>query len=99
MALPRLLLQPLVENAVYHGIQPRADGGVVALAGRRSADGIELVFSNPLPTDAPVRRNGVALSNVRARIEYHFGARGQLRVDPGPEVYTVTLRLPATMLR
>jgi two-component system sensor histidine kinase AlgZ len=97
--LPRLLLQPLIENAVYHGIQPRADGGTIALRGRRLAHGVEIVVANPLPPDAPARRNGVALANVRARIEYHFGAQGTLHVEPGPDAYVVTLRLPETAAR
>lgn len=94
LSVPRLLLQPLIENAVYHGIQPRADGGTLSVSGRRLADAVEIVVRNPLPPDAPPPRNGVALANIRARIEYHFGARGELRVEPGPELYTVTLRLP-----
>jgi two-component system sensor histidine kinase AlgZ len=97
--VPRLLLQPLVENAVYHGIQPRADGGTVSVTGRRLPDAIEIVVRNPMPPDAPVRRNGVALANIRARIEYHFGARGELRVEPGPQTYTVNVRLPETPIR
>ncbi len=92
--MPRLLLQPLIENAVYHGIQPRADGGVLGVRGRRLGDGIEIVIANPLAPEAASARNGVALANVRARIEYHFGTRGELRVEPGPENFTVTLRLP-----
>lgn len=96
IALPRLLLQPLIENAVYHGIQPRADGGTLALCARRHGDGVEIVIENPLPSDAPVARNGVALANVRARIEYHFGARGELLVQAGPGVFRVTVRLPGS---
>ncbi|MEO7433245.1 MAG: histidine kinase [Dokdonella sp.] len=99
LAVPRLLLQPLVENAVYHGIQPRADGGTVRVTGRRLNGAVEIVVHNPLPPDAPVGRNGIALANTRARIEYHFGARAELRVEPGPEAYTVTVRLPETPLR
>ena len=98
-AMPRLLLQPLIENAVYHGIQPRADGGTIDVRGRRLADGIEIVVRNPVPPDALPRRNGVALANTRARIEYHFGSRGELRVEPGRETYTVNVRLPETPAR
>jgi two-component system sensor histidine kinase AlgZ len=99
LAVPRLLLQPLVENAVYHGIQPRADGGTVSVTGRRLPGAVEIVVHNPLPPDASIGRNGIALANTRARIEYHFGARGELRVEPGPEVYTVNVRLPETPAR
>ncbi|MEO7325690.1 MAG: sensor histidine kinase [Dokdonella sp.] len=99
LSVPRLMLQPLIENAVYHGIQPRADGGVVSMSGRRLPGGIEIVVRNPLPPDAPPSRNGVSLANTRARIEYHFGTRGELRVEPGPEIYTVNVRLPETPIR
>jgi two-component system sensor histidine kinase AlgZ len=99
LCVPRLLLQPLVENAVYHGIQPRADGGTVGVSGRRVAGAVEIVVRNPLPPDAPPARNGVSLANTRARIEYHFGTRGELRVEPGPETYTVNVRLPETPIR
>ncbi|MFC5491348.1 sensor histidine kinase [Dokdonella soli] len=98
-ALPRLLLQPLIENAIYHGIEPRGDGGTLSLRGRREAGALEIAISNPLPADAPARRNGLALANVRARIEYHFGTRGVLRVEPGPGTYTVTVRLPEAVAR
>ena len=98
-ALPRLLLQPLIENAIYHGIQPRAQGGTLELRGRRVSGGIEIVIANPLPAGVPARRNGVALANVRARIEYHFGTRGELRVEPGEGKYRVSVHLPEAIER
>jgi two-component system sensor histidine kinase AlgZ len=97
--LPRLLLQPLVENAIYHGIQPRDEGGTLRLRGRPLGAGVEIVLTNPLPPHAPVRGNGVALANIRARIEDHFGTRAELRVEPGPDVYTVSVRLPEAAVR
>jgi two-component system sensor histidine kinase AlgZ len=98
-ALPRLLLQPLIENAIYHGIQPHAEGGTLELRGRRVAGGIEIMIANPLPAGTSARRNGVALANVRARIEYHFGARGELRVEPGEGKYRVSVHLPEAIER
>jgi len=98
-ALPRLLLQPLIENAIYHGIQPRAEGGTLEVRGRRFAGGVEITIVNPLPAGASVRRNGIALANVRARIEYHFGARGELRVEPGNGTYSVSVHLPEAIGR
>jgi two-component system sensor histidine kinase AlgZ len=94
LPLPRLLLQPLVENAIYHGIQPLAAGGTIRIAGRHLPGRVEIAIRNPLPVDAVPARNGVALANIRARIEYHFGKRGELRVEPGNGEYTVTVRLP-----
>jgi len=96
LPLPRLLLQPLVENAIYHGIQPLADGGTVRIAGRNLPGAIEITIRNPQPTDArgATSRNGVALANIRARIEYHFGTRGELHVEPDGGEFAVTVRLP-----
>jgi two-component system sensor histidine kinase AlgZ len=94
LPLPRLLLQPLVENAIYHGVQPLADGGTIRVEGRRVSGRVEIEIRNPLPPDAAPPRNGVALANIRARIEYHFGKRGELSVEPGGGEYVVTVRLP-----
>jgi two-component system sensor histidine kinase AlgZ len=94
LPLPRLLLQPLVENAIYHGVQPLADGGTIRIAGRHLPGRIEITIRNPLPPDAAPARNGHALANIRARIEYHFGTRGELLVQPGGGEYAVTVRFP-----
>ena len=98
LPMPRLLLQPLVENAVYHGIQQLPEGGTVAVEGKRVDDAVELVISNPCPPPAARMPggHGMALTNTRARIEYHFGRRGALHVDAGAERFTCTLRLPIT---
>jgi two-component system sensor histidine kinase AlgZ len=95
MVLPALLLQPLVENAVYHGVQPLAAGGTVSLRGQRVGAGVEIVIRNPRPAEGarPPSRHGLALANTRSRIEYHFGWRGTLLVQEGAEDFVVTLHL------
>ncbi len=77
--LPSLTLQPLVENAVYHGIQPLAAGGIVHIIGNKSGDRVSLRVSNPIPDhndfeekDLP-RGNRIALANTIARLRAHFG--------------------------
>ena len=94
LPLPQLLLQPLVENAVYHGIQRLPTGGTLSMRGKRDAGRVEIVIRNPVPEDAALPRNAHALSNVRARIEYHFGDKGALLVQPERGEFTVTVRLP-----
>jgi len=94
LPLPRLLLQPLVENAIYHGVQPLANGGTIHISGRHPPGRVEITIRNPLPPDAAPKRNGHALQNIRARIEYHFGSRGELSVEPCGGEYAVTVRLP-----
>lgn len=77
--LPSLTLQPLIENAVYHGIQPLAAGGIVHIIGSRSGDNVSLLVRNPIPEqddfsekDLP-RGNRIALANTVARLRAHFG--------------------------
>jgi two-component system sensor histidine kinase AlgZ len=96
LPLPRLLLQPLVENAVRHGIQPSREGGTVSLHGGRDGDMVEIVIANPLPTApaATERGHGHGLDSVRRRIDYHFGARGSLQASRVDGRFVVTVRLP-----
>ena len=96
MPLPALLLQPLIENAVYHGIQQLPDGGIVTIDGKRADGYIEIVIRNPRPLEHSrlAGRHGMALANTRARIEYHFGRRGTLDVDAGPDFFSCTVKLP-----
>ena len=92
--LPRLLLQPLVENAVRHGIQPRREGGDILIAGRDEGAQLVIEISNPLPERPAPGGHGLGLDNVRQRVAYRYGARS--RVDAGPvgERYLVRLALP-----
>ncbi|MBS0430811.1 MAG: histidine kinase [Proteobacteria bacterium] len=94
LEVPPLLLQPLVENAVYHGIQPLREGGTVRIRGWRTPDGVRIEISNPMPAEAPVRRNGHAQENVRRRIAFHFGARAGLETATAEGRYRVTVHLP-----
>jgi two-component system sensor histidine kinase AlgZ len=94
LPLPPLLLQPLVENAVYHGIQRMAEGGTLSIRGARVPGAIEILVRNPVPDDAAHPRNAHALDNVRARIAYHFGEKASLEVLPARGQFTVTVRIP-----
>lgn len=92
--LPHLLLQPLVENAVRHGIQPLREGGEVILRGRRLADGIEIEIDNPLPGTPASGGNGHGLDNVRQRIAYRYGPRADVQAGPREGRFVVRLHLP-----
>jgi hypothetical protein len=94
--VPPLLLQPLVENAIKHGIQDCVAGGVIRIAATRVDGTLRVTVENPVDADAPVRRGeGVGLENVRRRLEV-FGAReSQLFAAREADRFRVTLTLPA----
>lgn len=97
-ALPSLTLQPLLENAICHGIEPRSRGGLIRITGRRRHDDLELTLTNPLPgpQDGPRQRQGmhIALDNIRLRLAAHFDEAGRLTTDQGGDQFSVTLRFP-----
>jgi two-component system sensor histidine kinase AlgZ len=93
--IPQLTLQPLVENALYHGIEPRATGGVIRIATCAVDGDLEIVVRNPCIEGLQRHAgNRLAQDNVRQRLQAHFGARGTLRVLVADGEYVATLRVP-----
>ncbi len=97
--LPPLLLQPLFENAVVHGIAQLPDGGSVRLSAGRHEDRIQLVVENSWDPEAVSTRkkNGVGLKNVQRRIEARYGNDAQIDVKTEEHLFRVTLNLPAEL--
>jgi two-component system, LytTR family, sensor kinase len=99
VTVPNLILQPLVENAIKHGISRLTTPGTVSLRAHRLDDELRLDVVNTCPpetdrTEAPVSL-GIGLSTTRDRLERVYGPRGRLLVQPGREgVFRVTLILP-----
>jgi two-component system, LytTR family, sensor kinase len=97
--VPNLMLQPLVENAIKHGIAKRANGGVVRIAGARENDNLCLRVYNDgpdSPTDWSAARTGVGIGNLRTRLEILHGKGCALqltRTDTGAAEVVVTLPL------
>jgi len=90
------MVQPLLENAIYHGIEPLPEGGTVSIRGRRDDGDVVLTISNPRAPGATRREgNRLALDNIRQRLELAFGRRAGVDVDESEERYSVTLRFPA----
>ena len=93
--VPGLMLQPLLENAIYHGIEPRPEGGTVTVTGERTAQLVSVVVRNPVDERQIGREgNGVALANVRERLALLYGARALVKAGRFDEEYIVTLRFP-----
>ena len=95
--LPALTLQPLVENAIYHGVEPLANGGVIDIDISEREDNIVISISNPLaPKPASGRRSGnqMAVENIRERLALAFGGTASMQLLESETGYTVTLTIP-----
>ena len=94
--IPSLTLQPLIENAIYHGIERLEGGGQVSVTGSRDGDRLVIAVSNPVPLNGAAKPGGnkMALSNVRQRFELAYGRRAAVTVDDEAERFTVTLAFP-----
>jgi two-component system, LytTR family, sensor histidine kinase AlgZ len=95
--IPALTVQPLLENAIYHGIEPRPEGGTVTVTGEREGDMLYISVSNPLPPGEGLHRhegNRMALANIRERLLLACGQRARLAIEPGTDTFRVTLAFP-----
>jgi two-component system sensor histidine kinase AlgZ len=93
--IPPLVLQPLVENAVYHGVEPSTEAGVVSVHAFKSRDEVHLVLRNPYRRDGTHHAgNKMALSNIRERLSLHFDAEASLRTTVSESAYQVHIVMP-----
>lgn len=96
-SLPMLTLQPLIENAIYHGIQALEKGGTIQVSGEMNGDMIFIRISNPVPPSSQERRhsgNRIAMANIGHRLNLLFGSQAKLKVDAGETEYVVTVIFP-----
>ncbi len=94
--VPGLLLQPLLENAIGHGIEPLPEGGTIAVTGSVADDAVVIEVANPVTTAGKVARGGnrIALENIRQRLELLFPGRSAVEVEESTGRYLVRLRFP-----
>ncbi len=94
--VPPLLLQPLMENAIRHGIAQMVEGGEIGISAVRPGERLSIVVENPCDPDR-VKGNGsgIGLANVRARLDTIFGADAWLEVEAGEGRFRVVVSLPA----
>ena len=96
--VPNLILQPLVENAIKHGIAKRAEGGIIRITGSRAKDRLNLGVYNDgpcLPADWAALPTGIGLSNLRTRLQVLYGKDFELNVrNQSTGGVEVTVSLP-----
>ena len=95
--IPSLTVQPLLENAIFHGIELLPDGGEVRLSGYRDGKHLVIEIENPVAADAKRAQAGnkMALANIRQRYELAYGHHASVDVDASEDRYVVRLRFPA----
>jgi len=93
--LPPLMLQPLLENAVYHGIEPLTEGGAIDIKLYRSGKEIHLEIYNPRQKQGSHHAgNKMALTNIRERLALQFDIEARYTVEVGKDFYHVHIMLP-----
>ena len=94
--VPPLLLQPLLENAVYHGIEPSTSRGTISINIFLSRAEVHAILRNPYNAQGKRHQHGnkMALANVRERLALHFDAEARLESRVLPDAYEVHIRLP-----
>ena len=93
--IPVLLLQPLLENAVYHGIEPLIEGGTILVSLKRQGGELQIVVENPVPVaDLSHTGNQIALQNIRERLALLFDIEANYQVTRGHGFYRVEITLP-----
>jgi two-component system sensor histidine kinase AlgZ len=94
-SVPPLILQPLVENAVYHGIEPGGAPGVLTISVEPLGKQFVVRVNNPLhPGSTHVAGNRMAIANIRERLQLHFDAEASLKAEALGEHYEVLITMP-----
>jgi two-component system sensor histidine kinase AlgZ len=93
--LPPLVLQPLLENAVFHGVEPGTATGEVLVRIERRGDRVLARIENPYVEEQQRRAgNRMALENIRERLALFFDAEARIETSATPERYRVEIEMP-----
>ncbi len=99
LQIPALTLQPLLENAIYHGIETLAEGGCIQISGAREGRNFRISVTNPLPPAGHQNHhdgNQLAQGNIQQRLQAFFGDRGTLQTTVTPDHYIASITIPDT---
>lgn len=92
--LPPLILQPLVENAVKHGVEPSPTGAKVRISTQRRGSSVVIKVTNTVPAGSGARGNGLALDNVRQRLALLHDVEGRFQSALVDGVFQVRIEIP-----
>jgi two-component system, LytTR family, sensor histidine kinase AlgZ len=94
--IPPLILQPLLENAVYHGIEPMPEGGEIIVKVFTKLKELHISISNPYaPQNDKHVGNKMAMKNIKERLKLHFDLESSLKAEAKNNRYQVLIRIPA----
>ena len=97
--VPSLSLQPLLENAIYHGIQQLPEGGKVVLAGHYQQGILSLSVTNPMPQQQQMKvlGNQIAQNNIHHRLQALYGSQASLRINITEQEHQAVMQYPITL--
>ena len=99
LPMPRLILQPLVENAVIHGVARLEHGGCIRIEIRVDGRRLLITVGNPTPRQRGSSGNAHARQSIEQRLRHHFGDGARVTIDHRDDYYACTLDLPLTATR
>lgn len=94
--IPSLVIQPLLENAIYHGIELLPDGGDVVVTGTRDGDHLSITVTNPVAASERRAKSGnkMAMTNIQQRFALAYDTRANVVVNQDENTFSVQLRFP-----
>ncbi|MEO8168114.1 MAG: histidine kinase, partial [bacterium] len=93
--VPSLILQPVMENAVAHGVAHLIEGGTISFSAKRNGSYLMLSVSNPCDPEKPASKgNGVGLSNIKRRLDALYGSNVNVAIEQNIRFYRVELMFP-----
>jgi two-component system sensor histidine kinase AlgZ len=94
--IPALCLQPLVENAIYHGIEPLANGGTIGISASKEGQRLVLTVSNPIGDGKISQHKGnhIAQENIKQRLQLVYGGDAEFNINETKSEYLITLKIP-----
>lgn len=95
LKIPPLMLQPLLENAVYHGIEPSPEGGTVRVSIVQHDESVHIAIANPtVDRTQHAAGNQMAVANIRERLALYYDLEARLDIAAGKQIYEVSIVLP-----